>query len=258
MMASRLDQKVAVITGGASGIGRKTAELFLEQGASVVLGDRNESMLAEAQEAFGTDRCATVVIDTTVEEDVERFALTARERFGSLDLAVNAAGIGSLAPIVQHPAESWRDVLDVCLTGVFLSVKHEAALMLEQGAGGAIINITSLSGRQPTEGMAAYCSAKAGLDMFTRCSAIELGPHGIRVNGIAPGFIETPITAGARGSARQAYLDAISLGRFGQPLDIARAALFLASDDGEWVNGEILVVDGGAANHEGPRFFSRP
>ncbi len=256
-MAGRLDQRVAVITGGASGIGRKTAELFLEQGASVVLGDRNEAMLAEAQEAFGTDRCATVVIDTTVEEDVERFTRVARDRFGSLDLAVNAAGIGSLAPIAQHPAESWREVLDVCLTGVFLSVKHEAALMLEQGTGGAIINITSLSGRQPTEGMAAYCSAKAGLDMFTRCSAIELGPQGIRVNGIAPGFIETPITAGARGSARQAYLDAISLGRFGQPGDIARAALFLASEDGEWVNGEILVVDGGAANHEGPRFFSR-
>jgi len=256
-MEGRLDHKVAVITGGASGIGRRTAELFLEQGASVVLGDRNGALLTEVQQVFGADRCATVVIDTTVEADVERFAHVALERFGALDVAVNAAGIGSLSPIVQHPAESWRDVLDVCLTGVFLSVKHEAALMLEQAQGGSIINITSLSGRQPTEGMAAYCSAKAGLDMFTRCSAIELGPQGIRVNGIAPGFIETPITAGAREAARQAYLDAISLGRFGQPLDIARAALFLASEDGEWVNGEILVVDGGAANHEGPRFLSR-
>jgi NAD(P)-dependent dehydrogenase (short-subunit alcohol dehydrogenase family) len=255
-MAGRLDGKVVVITGGASGIGRQSAVLALEEGASVVLGDRNGELLAEALVAMGEERCTTARIDTTHEADLERLVQVAVERFGSIDVAINAAGIGTLAPISEHPAESWREVLDVCLTGVFLSVKHEARQMLDQATGGSIINITSISGRQPTEGMAAYCSAKAGLDMFTRVSALELGPKGVRVNAIAPGFVETPITAGANPTARQAYLDAISLGRFGQPSDIARAALFLASDEAAWINGEIVVVDGGAANREGPRFFS--
>jgi 3-oxoacyl-[acyl-carrier protein] reductase len=115
----------------------------------------------------------------------------------------------------------------------------------------------SISGRQPTEGMAAYCCAKAGVDMLTRIAALELGPQGVRVNAIAPGFVETPLTAPTQPKSRAVYLDSIPLGRPGQPDDIARAALFLVSDDATWVNGETLVVDGGEVHREAPRFLTR-
>jgi NAD(P)-dependent dehydrogenase (short-subunit alcohol dehydrogenase family) len=256
-MEGRLAGRVALITGGASGIGRATALLFAEHGASVILGDRNEELLDEVRGLIGEDRCATEVIDVTIEADVERFASRALERFGGADVALNAAGFGTLSPVSEHPAETWREVVDVCLTGVMLSLKHEARVILATGRGGAITNISSISGRQPTEGMAAYCAAKAGVDMLTRTAALELGPQGLRVNAIAPGFIETPLTAPTRPSGRQAYLGAIPMGRAGQPEEVAHGALFLASDEGSFVNGEILVVDGGAANRGGPRFLSR-
>jgi 3-oxoacyl-[acyl-carrier protein] reductase len=248
---------VAVITGGASGIGRRTAGLFADEGAKVIIGDRNEALLDEVRMALGADRCATAVIDVTHEEDLERLVALARERFDRIDIAVNSAGIGTLGPIHDHPAESWRAVIDVCLTGVFLAVKHEARAMLDQGEGGVIVNLASIYGRQPGEGMVAYCCAKAGVEMLTRVAALELGPRGVRVNAIAPGFVETPMTAPTQPKSRAAYIDAIPLGRPGQPFDIARAALFLVSDDAAWCNGETLVVDGGELHREAPRLLSR-
>jgi 3-oxoacyl-[acyl-carrier protein] reductase len=256
-MGDRLAGRVAVLTGGASGIGRRTAELFADEGASVVIGDRNEALLDEVRLAIGADQCATAVIDVTHEPDLSRLVSLASERFGRIDVAVNAAGFGTLGSISDHPAESWRAVLDVCLTGVFHAVKHEARAMLDQGGGGVIVNVGSISGRQPTEGMAAYCCAKAGVDMLTRIAALELGPQGVRVNAIAPGFVETPLTAPTQPKSRAVYLDSIPLGRPGQPDDIARAALFLVSDDATWVNGETLVVDGGEVHREAPRFLTR-
>jgi 3-oxoacyl-[acyl-carrier protein] reductase len=256
-MSSRLAGRVAVFTGGASGIGRRTAELFADEGAYVVIGDRNEVLLEEVRLVIGADRCATAVIDVTQEPDLERLVGLAVERFGRVDAAVNAAGFGTLGSILDHPAESWRAVIDVCLTGIFHSVKHEARAMVAQGDGGVIVNIGSISGRQPTEGMAAYCCAKAGVDMLTRVAAIELGPQGVRVNALAPGFIETPLTAPTQPTTRAVYLEGIPLGRTGQPDDIARAALFLVGDDATWVNGETLVVDGGEVHREAPRFLSR-
>jgi 3-oxoacyl-[acyl-carrier protein] reductase len=129
--------------------------------------------------------------------------------------------------------------------------------MLDHGDGGVIVNVASISGRQPTEGMVAYCCAKAGVEMLTRVSALELGPQGVRVNAIAPGFVETPLTAPTQPKSRAAYLDGIPLGRPGQPDDIARAAVFLVGDDATWVNGETLVVDGGEVHREAPRFLTR-
>jgi NAD(P)-dependent dehydrogenase (short-subunit alcohol dehydrogenase family) len=223
----------------------------------VVIGDRNQVLLEEVHTAIGADRCATAVIDVTQEPDLERLVSLARERYGRLDIAVNSAGIGTLGPVHDHPAESWRAVIDVCLTGVFLAVKHEARAMLDQGGGGVIVNLASIYGRQPGEGMVAYCCAKAGVEMLTRVAALELGPRGVRINAIAPGFVETPMTAPTQPKSRTAYIDAIPLGRPGQPDDIARAALFLASDDAAWFNGETLVVDGGEVHREAPRLLSR-
>ncbi len=256
-MTDRLANRVAVITGAASGIGRRTAELFASEGASVVLADLNETLLAEVRDGIGEEKSATACVDVSREEDVERLMQLALERFGRLDVAVNSAGIGTFSSVLEHAAESWRRVLDVSLTGTFLCVKHAARTMREQGNGGAIINLASISGRQPAEGQSAYCAAKAGVQMLTSVSALELGPLGIRVNAIAPGFVETPMTAPIRDAGREAYLGAISLGRPGQPDDIARAALFLASDESSWVTGETLVVDGGGIHREAPRMLSK-
>jgi 3-oxoacyl-[acyl-carrier protein] reductase len=255
-MSVRLGGKVAVVTGGASGIGWQTAQLFVAEGAKVVIGDSNAALLSQRGSTLGDHSCVTAEVDVTQEGDLERLVNLAADRFGGLDVAVNCAGIGFLGSVHEHPVDRWRSVLDVCLTGTFLAVKHEARTMLERGTGGAIVNISSISGRQVSEGMAAYCSAKAGVDTLTRVAAVELGPRGVRVNAIAPGFVETPMTAPTRGRSRQAFLDAIPLRRAGQPANIAHAALFLLGEEASWVNGETFVVDGGGVQREAPRFLS--
>ena len=254
-MAGRLEGRVAVVTGGASGIGRAIAETYLAEGASVVLGDRNAELLSATAQELG-ERCATSVGDVTAEADVERLVATGVDTFGKVDIGVNCAGFATLAPVVDHDVAAWREVVDVCLTGVFLSVKHEARAMRESG-GGAIVNITSINARQPGEGMAAYCSAKAAVEMLTKVAAMELAPAGIRVTGIGPGLVDTPLTAYQREapSFRQAYLDNTPLGRVGTTADIAAAALFLASEDASWVTGETLFVDGGALTRAYPRML---
>jgi NAD(P)-dependent dehydrogenase (short-subunit alcohol dehydrogenase family) len=236
-VSDRLAGRVAIVTGGASGIGRRTAELFASEGAKVVIGDRNEALLDEVRNSIGDDRCASATVDVAKELDLERLVSFACEKFGRVDVAINSAGIGALGPVHELPAETWRAVLDTSLTGVFLALKHEARIMLELGTGGVIVNLASIYGRQPGEGMAAYCCAKAGVEMLTRVAALELGPRGVRVNAIAPGFVETPMTAPTQPKSRAAYIDSIPLGRPGQPDDIARAALFLVSDDAAWFNG---------------------
>lgn len=149
-------------------------------------------------------------------------------------------------------------VNDICLKGVFLSVKHEARAMQAGGRGGAIVNIASINARQPAEGMAAYCAAKAGVEMFTRVAAMELGPSGIRVCGIGPGLVDTPLTAFQRDlpELRDAYLRNIPAGRVGTPGDIAGAAAFLVSDDASWISGDTLFVDGAELTREYPRMIS--
>jgi 3-oxoacyl-[acyl-carrier protein] reductase len=243
---SRFADKVAVVTGGASGIGREIAKRLVGEGARVALGDRNGDLLTDAATELG-DACVTSVCDVTVETDVEVLVATATAAFGRVDLGVNCAGIGSLSPIVQLRPEEWDAVLGVCLKGVFLATKHEATAMLRQGTTGVVLNIASINDRQPAEGLAAYCSAKAGVEMFTRVAALELGGAGIRVVGISPGFIDTPLTKplGDTEAFRQGYLDNTPLGRTGTTTDIADAALFLLSDQGAWITGETLVVDGG-------------
>lgn len=247
--------KVAVITGGASGIGRQIAGRLVEEGGRVVLGDRNGDLLTEVAEELGG--CLTCVVDVTVEADVERLVASATDAYGRLDIGINCAGVGSLAPIVNLRRADWDNVFDVCMTGVFLSTKHEARAMLRGGLGGVILNVASINGRLAAEGMSAYCSAKAGVEMFTRVAALELAEAGIRVVGLAPGFIDTPMTAATPdGSAiRDAYIDHIPLGRVGSTSDVSDAALFLTSDQAGWITGETLVVDGGETMRGYPRLL---
>jgi NAD(P)-dependent dehydrogenase (short-subunit alcohol dehydrogenase family) len=253
----RLQDKVGVITGGASGIGRAIAERYVAEGASVVLFDLNKELLDDAAASLGRDACAIHVGDVTNEDDIAALVATAVERFGRLDVAVNSAGVGGFAPITDHPIEEWNRVVGICLTGVFLSIKHEAKQMVAQGDGGVIINLASINARQAGEGMAAYCSAKAGVEMLTKCAAMELGRQQVRVCGIGPGLVDTPLTAFQNDfpNLREAYLHNIPMGRSGAPSDIADAALFLASDDASWVSGTTLFVDGAELTREYPRFF---
>jgi NAD(P)-dependent dehydrogenase (short-subunit alcohol dehydrogenase family) len=251
-MSGRIEGQVAVITGGASGIGRACARRFVAEGARAVLADRNPDALAAAASELG-DAVVTEQIDVTVEDEVERMVARAMAEFGALDVAVNAAGFGTFGFVTDHPVDQWRAVIDTCLTGVMLSVKHEGRVMRDARKG-AIVNIASINSRVPAEGMSAYCCAKAGVEMLTRCAAMELGPAGVRVAGIGPGFIDTPLTAFTQmvPAMRDAYVTSTPLGRAGQPEDVADAALFLVSDDGRWVSGDTLFVDGGSMNKSYP------
>jgi NAD(P)-dependent dehydrogenase (short-subunit alcohol dehydrogenase family) len=233
--------KVAVVTGAASGIGRSIARRLLDEGASVVAGD-----IADVEDDLG-DRWIAVRCDVTRETEVEALIAVAVERFGALHAAFNVAGASRPGPITELSEEDWDFTVDLCLKGVFFGMKHAGRRMVEQGAGGAIVNVASLNSRIPMFLGSAYCAAKAGVAMLTRCGALELGEHAIRVTAVSPGLTETPLVAPLLEvpELRQAYLERIPLGRPASPEDIAAAALFLASDDAGYVSGVNLFVDGG-------------
>ena len=249
----RLKGRVAFITGGASGIGRGIAARYINEGAKVVLFDLNGMLLKEVKEIF-KEECIIVEGNVTSEKDIERGVAEGVARFGHVDIGINSAGLGTYAYITEQSEEQWDMVIDICLKGVFFSMKYEARQILAQGQGGVIINIASLNSRQPAEGYSAYCSAKAGVEMITKIGAMELGPNKIRVCCISPGAIDTPLIAGLKDnpSLYAELLDNTLLDRIGTTNDIAGAALFLASDDASWITGETLFVDGGCQTKRYP------
>jgi NAD(P)-dependent dehydrogenase (short-subunit alcohol dehydrogenase family) len=242
-----LQGKGAAVTGAASGIGKAIATAFVDAGARVLLCDRNGSAVLSAANELGESAIAHVA-DVSDERQVEGAMRAAREAFGSLDIVVNNAGFGAISPLTELTADKWRSVQAVTLDGVFYGVKHGARQMLEQGRPGVIINVSSVNGRQPGEGQTAYCAAKAGVDMITRCGALELGAHGIRVVGIAPGLVETPLTRKELDdpSMRALFLGVIPMHRAVAAEEIAAAALFLASEHARSINGETIAIDGGS------------
>jgi NAD(P)-dependent dehydrogenase (short-subunit alcohol dehydrogenase family) len=249
--------RTAVVTGGAAGIGRAVAQRFVAEGARVVIADSDEKAATDLASSLG-DSAAAIAVDVSDEADVAKMVALAVTRFGRLDVAVNCAAARASGAITRLTAADWRRVIDVGLTGSFLSIKHEATRMIEQGTGGAIVNIVSINSRQPSEGGAAYCSMKAGLEMLVRCAAMELGAHGIRVTGIGPGLVRTPATSAVfEGSPEflAAFARNTPLGRFAEPEEIAGVAAFLASDEASWISGDTLFVDGGALTREYPRRF---
>ncbi len=253
-MTRRLDGRVALVTGAASGIGREIASRYVEEGARVVLADRNARLLEDVAARLG-NAAAPVEMDVAVEADVERAVALALTQWDRLDIGVNSAGVGVLAPLVDQTETQWDGVVDVCLKGVFLCMKHEARGMVASGQRGVIVNVSSINARQPAEGLSAYCSSKAGVEMLTRCAAMELGPHGIRVVGIGPGLVDTPMTAFQQDwpPMRQEFLENIPLGRVGTPRDVADAAVFLASDEASWITADTLFVDGGELTRKYPQ-----
>lgn len=252
-----LKGKGAVVTGAASGIGKAIATAFIEAGASVILCDLNAKALDDATRELG-DRAIGRITDVSDEAQVESALRTARETFGSLDIVVNCAGFGVITPLTELTADKWRSVQAVTLGGVFFGVKHGARLMIEQGRPGVIINISSVNGRQPGEGQVAYCAAKAGVDMITRCGALELGSQGIRVVGIAPGLVETPLTRKELEdpAMRDLFLGVIPMNRAVAAEEIAAAAVFLVSDKARSINGDTIAIDGGSLTRGYPALLT--
>lgn len=249
-MTGRLQGRVAIVTGGASGMGRATAMRFLEEGASVVVADLNESTGKETIEhaaAAGHEEAVRFVrTDVASEDDVEAAIRLGVDEFGRLDVVFNNAGIGgAFGPITETSVEDWDYSLAVLLRSVFLGIKHGARAMRQQG-GGSIINTASVAGLSGGAGPHAYSAAKAAVINLTRSAANELAPDRIRVNAICPGGILTPLVHRGNPDAVRARLDGLQpLPRAGEGGDIAGAALFLATDDSAFVTGEALVVDGG-------------
>ena len=247
----RLRDRVAVITGAASGMGKATALRFLAEGASVVMADYNAETGAAAlgdaaDQGFG-ERSRFVRADVAVEDDVEQMIDLAVATFGHLDVVFNNAGVGgAIGPLAETRAEDWDYTFDVLVKGVFLGIKHAARIMVPQGRGGAIINTASVAGLSGDAGPIAYSAAKAAVINLTRGAAVELAPERIRVNAICPGFIATPLAEQGRPeSTRAAFAKSQPWPDFGRGEHIAGAALFLASEDAEFVTGEALLVDGG-------------
>ena len=264
----RFEDRVALVTGGASGMGRETSLRLAREGAAVVVAgladDERGSETVAMIEAEG-GRALYVGADVAREADCDAMAQAALNQFGRLDYCVAAAGIlharyvsGEIAPedqnpdrsaghLTNKPLEFWERVLAVNLTGVMLTNRAVAKRLIAQGEGGAIVNISSGAAKIPMRGSAEYSVSKAGVWMLTRCLALELAPHKIRVNTVAPGVIDTPMALAVSSdeSRRQQLERTIPLGRLGEAEDIAEASLFLLSAQSDYMTGQIIHPDGG-------------
>ncbi|MFB0874843.1 MULTISPECIES: SDR family NAD(P)-dependent oxidoreductase [unclassified Sphingobium] len=251
-----IENRVAVITGGASGIGRASTVRFLNEGAKVVVADVNpasgEAFLKLADELGYADKVRFVTTDVTNEADIERMIGTAVDAFGKLDCMFNNAGIpGALGPLEEVAAEDWDLTFAVLVKGPFLGLKHAVRQFKAQSTGGVILNTSSAAGLVGGAGPRPYSVAKAAVAHLTTVAAVDLAAHRIRVNAIAPGAILTeiggqdPVEAAERLSKGQPWPD------HGMPSDIASAAVFLASDEARFITGQTLLVDGGATSDSG-------
>jgi len=239
----KLTGKVAIITGGASGIGAATAKLFVEEGAKVVIVDVNEEKGKAFEEELKNQggEALFVQADVTNEEDVQNVFAKAKASFGKVDILFNNAGIGAVKLTDELPFSEWRKTIALDLDGVFLFARAAIKEYLQSG-GGVIVNTASMYGLVGAAGSAAYNAAKAGVVNFTRSIALEYANRNIRINAICPGFIDTPILGD---TDRNGLIEATPMKRLGKPEEIAKAVLFLASDDSSFMTGSALVVDGG-------------
>jgi NAD(P)-dependent dehydrogenase (short-subunit alcohol dehydrogenase family) len=261
-MAGRLQDRVAVITGGASGMGRATALRFLAEGARVVVADLNDAtgkeFLEKASAEGHAKKVRFVKTDVAEEADVVNMIDTAVREFGRLDVVFNNAGLGgAFGPLTELEVEDWDFTFAVLVRGVFLGIKHGARVMKRQGQGGSIINTASVAGLSGGAGPLCYSAAKAAVVNLGLSSAVELGPDRIRVNTICPGGIVTPLVHRGSPDAARARMAALQpWPEAGEGEHIAGAALFLASDDARFVTGETLTVDGGLTA-AGPNLITR-
>ncbi len=247
---TRLLDRVAFVSGAASGIGLATAKRFAAEGAILVLADRAADRLEEAAGALNArgDRHMSIAMDVTQETDWIATAEAIGTRFGKLDVLVNNAGYGNFRSIADTTLEAWRAIMAVNLDSVFMATKYLLPLLAKSGAG-AIVNMSSIRGIVAGVNASSYSAAKAAVRLFTKCTALECAQlgNGVRANSIHPGHVETPLTAKAYADPVLAkeFLAHTPIGRFAKPDDIADAILFLASDESRYMTGAELVVDGG-------------
>ena len=244
----RLDNKVALITGGASGIGQAIALMFAREGADVCIADKNlAGAKATAQEVEKIGRKSLAVqVDVTKLSDLDKMVASTINQFGKIDILVNDAGVGLIRPVLEVTEADWDAVLNVNLKGLFFATQRVLPHMLRQGKG-KVINIASSWAPVGYRNASVYTVSKAGVVSLTKTFALELAPKKINVNAIGPAFTETPLTKPLMDDPElfQSFLKEIPLGRIAQPEDIAAAAVYLASDESDFVTGHTLFVDGG-------------
>jgi len=256
MTTKALGGKAALVTGGGSGIGLACAKALARDGAVVTIAGRNEARLREAATGLATELGAAVhwtVCDVTDEAAVEKAVAQAAEPLGGLHIAVANAGGGAGGPILSTGLDMWRYVMDVNVTGTFLTVKHAASAMVRSG-GGSIVATSSIAGVLTHRLMAPYCTSKAAVEMLIRCVADELGPLGIRANAVRPGLVPTELAAPLANDRAVVddYLGQMPLGRLGTPEDVAHAVRYLAGPESAWVTGQMFAIDGGHTLRRGP------
>ena len=243
----KLKNKTAIITGGANGLGRATALLFAKEGANVVVADMDENagskVINDIKNSGG--RGLFVKVNVSDQQEVNNLVSAALKEFGKLHILINNAGIVSDGRLVKMELEQWQKVIDVNLKGVFICAQAVSKVLVEQNEGGAIINTSSVVGLYGNFGQSNYVASKAGVIGMTKTWAKELGKYNIRVNAVAPGFMETDIIKSMPEKVINLMKDKTLLGRLGKPDDIANAFLYLASDEGSYVTGAVLSVDGG-------------
>jgi NAD(P)-dependent dehydrogenase (short-subunit alcohol dehydrogenase family) len=249
-MTTELKGKVALVTGGTSGIGREASVLFAKAGAKVVVAGRREKEGKETIELIRAARGDGLFVKSDVSRAAEVAALVQKtvEKFGRLDVAFNNAGVeGAWIPITEQSEEDWDRTIDINLKGVWLCLKYEIRQMLKQGGGGAIVNMASVAGWIGSAGAATYCASKHGVIGLTKAAALETARNGIRINVVCPAVIETPMGERLFGAPdmKKYALGFHPIGRFGTPMEVADAVLWMCSDRASFMTGQSLVLDGG-------------
>ncbi len=240
-----LKDKVAIVTGASRGIGWAIARRFAEEGASIMLCARNpENARSIVKELSHPVDLITCSVDVSKPEQVQEMVQKTLDKWGKIHILINNAGITRDGLLVRMSLQDWQEVIDVNLTGAFLCSKAVSKSMIQQRSG-AILNITSIIGLTGNAGQSNYAASKAGMIGLTKSLARELASRSIRVNAVAPGFIETEMTSGMDQKAKEAALGQIPLGYFGKAENVAEAALFLVSDQAGYITGQVLQVDGG-------------
>ncbi|CAG7604825.1 SDR family NAD(P)-dependent oxidoreductase [Leucobacter soli] len=244
-MSQRFADKVVIVTGGVSGIGAAAARQFAEEGAKVVVADINADLIGAVPENFGASVTGRVT-DVTNEEDVAGLIAETVAQHGTLDAFINVAGGSRPGTLTDISAEDWDFTVRLNLYSAFYGTRLAAKQFIAEGKAGAIVNVASLNSEVPMHFGVGYTASKAAVAMLSRQAALELGGHGIRVNAVSPGLVDTPLTAGMLGieGMRDAFDERIPLHRAAQPEEIASSIVYLASDDASYVSGTNHIVDG--------------